>query len=367
MSANRRGLLVSSAPFVHVRESTTTLVLLVLICLVPSLGWAVFLFGVDVLLIVGLSAVAAVATEASLNLLRGRRTLLDGTALLTGVLIGFSMPPSAPLHVPILSSVFAIAVVKWSFGGLGSNWMNPAMAGVVFSHINWPGSLSTWKAPRFLTGVDGVSAVTPLGLLRNASGHVEGLPMDLLRDAGYRISGLDKGITAWLNDVPLSRLGARLPEGYVDLALGIRPGSLGEMAGLFLLIGSIILIARRAVRWEIPAACAAVFGVLVRLFGTGSEPLFSGDVLFALFTGSFLLVTFFCATDPVTSPMSRPGLILYGSGVGALVFLFRRFGAGPEGTAYAVILMNCLVSWMDAVLPAAGFRGRGERLPGGAG
>lgn len=367
MRDSRKGLLVSSAPFVHVRESTTTLVLLVLLCLLPSLGWAVFLFGIDVLLIVGASAAAALATEASLNLLRGRRTLMDGTALLTGVLIGFSMPPSAPLYVPILSSVFAIAVVKWSFGGLGANWMNPAMAGVVFSHINWPGALSAWKAPRFLTGVDGVSAVTPLGLLRNASGQFEGLPMDLLREAGYRISALDKGITAWLNEGLLSGLGVRLPEGYVDLALGIRPGSLGEMAGVFLLLGSIVLIARRAVRWEIPAACAAVFGVLVRMFGTGSEPLFSGDVLFALFTGSFLLVTFFCATDPVTSPMSRPALILYGSGVGALIFLFRRFGAGPEGTAYAVIIMNCLVSLMDAALPAAGYRGRNAGLTGGAG
>lgn len=363
MSSSRQGLSVSSAPFVHVRESTASLVLLILICLLPSLAWSVFLFGWDVLAIVGLSAVSAVSAEAFLGFLRRRNTLLDGTALLTGLLIGFSMPPSVPLHIPILSSIFAIAVVKWSFGGLGANWMNPAMAGVVFAHINWPGALDAWKAPRFLTGVDGVSSVTPLGLLRSASEHAEGLPMDLLREAGYRISGLDKVVTARLNQGLLSGLGVRLPEGYVDLALGIRPGALGEMAGLFILLGSLLLIARRVVRWEIPASLTLTFGVLVRIFGTGSEPLFSGDVLFAFFTGSFLLVAFFCATDPSTSPMSRPGLLLYGAGIGILIFLFRRYGSGPEGSAYAVIIMNCLVSLLDAALPAAGFRRRKAGSP----
>ncbi|HOX12916.1 MAG TPA: RnfABCDGE type electron transport complex subunit D [Spirochaetia bacterium] len=358
MKSNRQGVLVSAAPFIHVRESTASLMLLIITCLLPSLAWSVFLFGSDVLVIVGVSVASAMAAEAGLSLVRRPGTLMDGTALLTGLLIGFSMPPSVPLYIPILSSVFAIAVVKWSFGGLGANWMNPAMAGVVFSHVNWPGALNSWKAPRFLTGVDGVSSVTPLGLLRSASENVEGPPMDLLREAGYRISSLDKALTARLNEGILSGLGARLPEGYVDLALGIRPGSLGEMAGLFLLAGSIILVARRVVRWEIPAACALVFGILVRLFGTGSEPLFSGDVLFAFFTGSFLLVTFFCATDPSTSPMSRPGLLLYGSGVGALIFLFRRYGAGSEGSAYAVIIMNCLVSLLDSALPAARSRRR---------
>lgn len=365
MSSNRQGLLVSFAPFVHVRESTTTLVLLILLCLMPSLAWSVFLFGGGVLVIVGASVFSAMLTEASLNLLRKRNTLLDGTALLTGLLIGFAMPPAVPLHIPILSSIFAIAVVKWSFGGLGANWMNPAMAGVVFSHINWPGALSGWKAPRFLTGVDGVTSVTPLGLLRSAAEQAEGLPMDLLRDAGYRITNLDRSVTAWLNERVLSALGARLPEGYVDLAIGIRPGSIGEMAGLFLLAGSVVLIARRVVRWEIPAACAAAFGILVRLFGTGSEPLFGGDVLFAFFTGSFLLVLFFCATDPTTSPMSSPGLVVYGTGIGALMYLFRRYGSGSEGSAYAVVIMNCLVSFLDSVLPAAGFRRRAAGLQGG--
>ena len=364
MSSGGQSLQVSSSPFVHVRESTATLILLILICLLPSMGWAVFLFGWSVLLIVGASAAAAMVTEAALNLVRKRNSLADGTSLLTGVLIGLAMPPSVPIFVPIISSIFAIGVVKWSFGGLGANWMNPAMAGVVFSHINWPGALAGWKAPRFLTGVDGVTSVTPLSLLRNASEKSEGLPMDLLREAGYRITDLDKVLTGHINDGLLSHLGARLPDGYVDLALGIRPGSIGEMAGVFLLLGSLVLIARRAVRWEIPAACSLAFGILIRIFGTGSEPLFSGDILFAFFTGSFLLVTFFCATDPVTSPMSRPGLVLYGSGIGTLIFLFRRYGAGPEGSAFAVIIMNCLVALLDSALPAAGLRKRRLGAPG---
>lgn len=356
MNNDNSNLVVASAPFVYVRPSTVSLVLLLMICLLPSLAWAVFLFGWTVLITVGVSAAAAMLTEAGLNLVRKRSTLADGTAMLTGVLIGFAMPPYVALYIPILSSVFAVGVVKWSFGGLGSNWMNPAMAGVVFSHINWPGALSGWKAPRFLTGVDGVTSVTPMSLLRNAAEHAEGLPLDLLRGAGYPITGLDRSVTGYLNNVLFSPLGSRLPEGYVDLAIGIRPGSIGEIAGLFLLIGSIVLIAKRVIRWEIPLACVIVFGSLVRLFGVGAEPLFSGDVLFAFFTGSFLLVVFFCATDPVTSPMSRTALIRYGAGIGALVFLFRRFGSGSEGTAYAVILMNCLVSLLDRMLPAASLR-----------
>ncbi|HSV55787.1 MAG TPA: RnfABCDGE type electron transport complex subunit D [Magnetospirillaceae bacterium] len=356
MRSSGTGLLVSSAPFVHVAQSTSSLVLLVLACLAPSLAWSIFIFGWNALSVVGVAAATAVLTEGALNALRRRNTLADGTALLTGILVGFSMPPMVPLFVPILSCVFAIGVVKWSFGGLGANWMNPAMAGVVFAHLNWPGSMAGWTAPRFLTGVDGVTSVTPLTLLRNASAKADGFPMDLLREAGYRVTELDRAITGRLNDILFARLGARLPEGYVDLALGIRPGAIGEIAGLFLLAGSLVLIARRVVRWEIPATCAAAFGILVRLFGTGSEPFLAGDVLFAVFTGSFLLATFYCATDPVTSPMSRTGLVLYGTGVGTLIFLFRRFGVGSEGTAFAVILMNCLVALLDSLLPASGYR-----------
>jgi len=330
VTVSNYGLIVSSAPFVHVKQSTASLVLVLLICLLPSLGWAVYLFGWSVLLTVGASILSAVVVEGSLNLLRKRATLRDGTAILTGVLIGFAMPPSVPLYVPVFSSAFAIGVVKWSFGGLGSNWMNPALSGIVFAHINWPGSLTGWKAPRLLTGVDGVTSVTPLSLLRNASAHAEGLPMDLLRGAGYTITRIDRTVTNYLNDFVFSHLGSRLPDGYIDLFLGIRPGSIGEVAGGFLLIGSLVLIARRVIRWEIPVSITVAYGILIRLFGLGAEPLFSGDIIFSIFTGSFLLVVFFSATDPVTSPMSRPAIVLSGVVIGALIFMFRRFSASSE-------------------------------------
>ena len=358
MTISDRGLIVSSAPFVHVKQSTASLVVLILLCLLPSMIWAIYLFGPYVLVTVGASVCSAMAAEGVLDLIRKRNTLMDGTAALTGVLIGFAMPPSVPVYVPILSSIFAIGVVKWSFGGLGSNWMNPAMAGVVFAHVNWPGALAGWKAPRLLTGIDGVTSVTPLSLLRSAASHTEGMPMDLLKGAGYTITQLDRTLTGHLNDAIFSHLGARLPEGYLDLFIGIRPGSIGEVAGAFLLIGSLVLIARRAIRWEIPVFIVAAFGVLVRIFGLGAEPLLSGDVLFAFFTGSFLLVVFFSATDPVTSPMSRTALMIYGAGIGVLMYLFRRFGSAPEGSAYAVVIMNCLVPFLDSAFPASGIRRR---------
>lgn len=356
MTSPDQRLIVSSAPFVHVQQSTSSLVSILLICLLPSLGWAIFLFGWQALFTVGVSVVSALIVEGVFCFLRKRPGLSDGTAVLTGVLIGFSMPPSVPLIIPILSAAFAIGVVKWTFGGLGANWMNPAMAGVVFAHVNWPRALVSWKVPRMLAGVDGVTAVTPLSLLKDVAKHSEGMPMDLLRGTGYPATPLDQRVTGYLNDALFSRLGSRLPEGYIDFAVGMRPGTIGEVAGLFLLVASLILIARRVIRWQIPASIALTFGALVRIFGLGVEPLYSGDLLFAFFTGSFLLVIFFSATDPVTSPMSAPAIALYGAGIGALMFLFRRFGSESEGSAYAVIIMNCLVPLLDSLFPASGAR-----------
>jgi electron transport complex protein RnfD len=160
-------------------------------------------------------------------------------------------------------------------------------------------------------------------------------------------------VTDTLNGLVFSHLGASLPSGYIDLLFGNRLGAIGELSGILILAASIILLARRMIRWELPTSIVGSFALFVWIFGglPFGEGFFTGDVLFSLLTGSFLLVAFFMATDPVTSPSSRWGMIVYGTGVGALTFLIRIFGSAPEGSAFAVLIMNCVAPLLERNLP----------------
>ena len=198
--------------------------------------------------------------------------------------------------------------------------------------------MSAWVGPRHLARVAGVSGATPLDLARTNG-------IDFLSAVGARSSGIDSSLTEALNRGIFSPLGADLPRGYIDLLIGNKAGALGELSAILILAASILLISRKTIRWEIPASIIACFALLTWVFGglPAGSGFFAGDVLFSVLTGSFLLVAFFMAPDPVTSPSSRAGMILYGAGIGAISFLFRAFGASPEGSAFAVILMNCAV------------------------
>lgn len=340
-------MLVGPAPHIHVRQSSSSLAWGTSLVLAPALLWGIYCFGLDAILPVAAALAAALVGEALVGLVRGRMTLGDGTAFLTGLLIGLSMPPAVPLLIPVAASLFAVCLVKGSFGGLGSNWMNPALAGLVFALLDWPSSMGTWALPRQLAGVAGVSGATPLGFVhsRILGGSASGGMLNILGSAGYQATPFDAGVTGALNDFFFGRLGASLPSGYIDLLVGNKAGSIGEISGLLLLIGSIILVSRRMIRWEIPASMLFVFSAFVWTFG--GLPLgtgfFSGDVLFALLSGSVLLVAFFMATDPVTSPCTRGGMVLYGACIGALTFALRQFGSNAEGVAFAVVIMNCFV------------------------
>jgi electron transport complex protein RnfD len=198
-----------------------------------------------------------------------------------------------------------------------------------------------------MTGIAGISGATPLGFTR---AHVQAAiagsgPMDILAANGMKFTDIDASVTEALNNGLFGRLGADLPSGYIDLLLGNKGGALGELSAILILAASILLISRKMIRWEIPASIVGSFALLTWVFG--GLPLgngfFAGDVLFSILSGSFLLVTFFMAPDPVTSPSSRKGMLMYGIGVGILTFVLRAFGASAEGTAFAVILMNCCV------------------------
>ncbi len=319
---------ISTSPQVHSRGSTRSVMLWVIVALLPAGAWSVFLFGLRPLLVTLVSVLSAAACEALLNAAFKRpQTIGDFSAVVTGLLIGYNMPPDVPLFIPAAASVFAIAVVKWSFGGLGANWMNPALAGRVFVFFSWGTAMTRWTLPRLSGAADAVAGATPLGSVKVALGSlppgVDG-PIPLLESAGMPIT-------------------------HLDVFLGKMPGSLGEMSAALLIAGGLLLVILKIVNWEIPLAYLGSFALLVWAFdgmqyGAGA---FSGDVVFHLCSGGLMLGAWFMATDMVTSPLTRRGRWIFGLGCGFFTFVIRRFGNLPEGVSLAIIFMNILTPLID--------------------
>jgi len=336
------------APHMHEGSTTAGMIFSVVLCLLPAGLWGVLLFGPRALYVLSVSVGASLLSELVLSGLFLRRfTLADGSALLTGLLLGYSLPPAVPLFIPAVASFFAIAVIKLTFGGLGRNWMNPALGARVFVMFSWTGPMTRWVAP--LAAPDALSGATPLGMVKAALAQpVAGArgPLELLL-AGLQPAGLKAG---FLPDL-LQRLERITPAGYGQLALGTLAGSIGEGSALLLALGSIYLFVKRIIAWEIPAAYLGSFSLLAWSlgglpFGAG---LFRGDAAFHLLSGGLALGALYMATDPVTSPLRRPGRILFGLGCGGLTFLLRAWGSQPEGVALAIILMNMLVPLLNRI------------------
>lgn len=315
-------LLVTNSPQFHHPQSTRSIMWTVSLCLLPAGIWGIYIFGLRALVVTLAAIVAAVATEYLLGLIRDENTVSDGSAFLTGLLIGFNMPPAVPVYVVVVASVFAIAVVKWTFGGLGANWMNPALAGRVFVFFSWTGGMTTWTLPH-TGGADAVTGPTPLGSIKTG------------------LSSIGDGITG-----PMDLLSAEgVPVSYMDLFMGRIPGCIGEVSALLLVVGGLYLLIRRIANWEIVVSYLGSFALLVWLFGgfRYGQGMFSGDLLFHLFSGGLMLGVFFMATDMVTSPLTSKGMIVYGLGCGFMTYLLRFFGSVPEGVSLAIIFMNIFV------------------------
>ncbi len=344
----------SSNNFPHIFSWKTSAraVWICILTLIPAMGWSIMLFGSRALLIWTIAALAAVVSEFLINLLVKRKTLMDGTALLSGLLIASAMPPTIPLYIPAISSAFALVVIKGLFGGLGSNWMNPALGGIAFAFINWPVAMKNYILPGIIAGVDGLSAATPITFARSLAPS-EGVDILLrMQQSGFPTSSFDRKFTDFLNTSIFDHLGSHLPSGYLDLLLGLKPGALGDCALLFFLAGSIILFTVKIARFEAPLAMILSFSVLIKIFGadlSGNE-LLQGNLFFSLCTGSFLFCSFYCVTDPVTSPLTTFGLLLYGLLIGLICFLFYSWGRVVEGSAFAIIIANIFVPWIDKLL-----------------
>jgi H+/Na+-translocating ferredoxin:NAD+ oxidoreductase subunit D len=311
---------VSVSPHVKSRESVEKIMWTVVACLLPPLILSVFIFGLQTLIITLISVISCVATEAiSQKFLHRPITIRDGSAVITGLLMAYIIPPGVPYWIPILGAIMAIYVAKHLLGGIGFNIFNPALIGRAFLLATFPVAMtSAWLTPirdaavfKYMgTGIDAVSTATPLYVLKH-----------------YGMAAV------------LEKFGS-LSTIYGDFFIGWRPGCIGETSALLLLIGGIYLLYKKYITWHIPISVIVSVSFFTWVFG--GEKLFTGNPLLAVLSGGVILGAFFMATDYVTSPTQKTGKLIFGAGVGALTVLIRLKGGYPEGVCYAILLMNPL-------------------------
>ena len=315
---------VSISPHIRSEESTAKIMWTVAACLTLPLLMSVLVFGIQTLIITAVSVVSCVAVEAiSQKALKQPVTVNDGSAVITGMLMAFVIPPGVPYWVPILGAVMAIYIGKHLMGGIGYNIFNPALLGRAFLLATFPVAMtSAWLLPveemaifTYLRGIDGVTAATPLQVLQQG------------------------GMEAFIQEfgTPSSI--------YWQFFLGWRPGSIGETSGLLIVLGGVFLIYKGYITWHTPTAVIVSVALLTWMFG-GKE-LFTGDPILAVLSGGVLLGAFFMATDYVTTPINPTAKLIFGTGVGALTVLIRLKGGYPEGICYAILLMNPLTPALE--------------------
>lgn len=302
---------VSSSP--HIRSSMTTSSIMrdVLIALVPALISSVFFFGLRSVFLTVLSVIFCVGFEFLWQKITKKEvTISDGTAMVTGVLLAFNLPVTAPWWLVLIGSFFAIIIVKQFFGGVGNNFINPALAGRAFLLASWPVLMTHWVLPfeHIHNMADTVSSATPLAILKNP-------------EIGYLPS---------LSDMFIGNIG----------------GCLGETSAIALLLGGLYLVLRKVISIKIPLTYILTVAVLTFIFpSAGLSSLDSA--LYNISCGGLMLGAIFMATDYVTSPITKKGQLIMGLGCGILTFVIRRFGGYPDGVTYSILIMNVATPLID--------------------
>jgi electron transport complex protein RnfD len=328
----------------------------VLLALVPATLFDLWLFGWPAVFLFLLSIGSSLGAEA-LCLRIGNRplqpTLSDGSAVLTGWLLAMSLPPWAPWWVAVLGAVFAIPLAKHVFGGLGQNVFNPAMVARVALLVSFPVQMTLFVAPHplFAAGSPGFAEALSITF-----GHGTLDTMSAASALGFVKTELSRG-------VPVGESVRHVPD-LMDLALGAKPGSMGETSALLVLLGGLVLLARRIISWHIPVAVMTTVFVMGTVFNAVDPARFAPGT-FHLLSGATFLGAFFIATDYVTSPVSKKGQLVFGFGVGLLTWVIRTFAGYPEGMAFAVLLMNALTPIIDQQFRPRVFgrTSKGEPLP----
>lgn len=344
---------VVSSPQIRGSLSTGKIMLYVILALLPAAIWGVFQFGPYALLVLAVSVAASVLGEGLVCLIRKKNTLSDGSAVLTGLLVGMNMPPSVPIYIPVTASLVSVIVFKAVFGGLGCNIINPALGGRLFAFFSWSSAMFSFQTPRaFLSAAtgtaDAVTSATPLTVLKSAAPEYAGAvanEMELLPLKQYPVTVWDTAVTDRMN----AWLDQSFCYGYFDAFFGMKGGCIGEISAFLLLLGGLFLLGKRIIRWEIPVAFIGSFALLVWIFGglRAGTGFFSGDPLYQILTGGLMLGAFFMATDMVTSPFRSGSMLLFGVGCGLLTFLIRFYGSFPEGVSLAIVFMNLTVPMLD--------------------
>lgn len=309
-------LLVSPPPHVHAPVSTKSLMRDVVIALLPAVIVSVVFYGLGEIVVLATSVISCVLIEYLITrfLLKKPSTICDYSAAVTGILLALNLPYTTPWWVVFIGALFAIGVVKMTFGGLGQNIFNPAIAGRVFLLVSFPSYMTKWQMPQGLFGLDAVTGSTPLGMI--TEGLAKGLPVPEIMSA----NGLS----------------------YSQMLFANLGGSVGEISALALLAGFVYLLVRRVIKPHITLSIWGTVAAVSLIFWLINPDRFT-DPVFNLLTGGMILGSCFMATDYVTSPMTVKGGIVYGIGIGFITLMIRYFGSYPEGMSFAILIMNSVV------------------------
>ena len=310
-------LIATSSPHIRAAENTRSIMLDVIIAMMPALIWAIVKFGFRALTLTAVSVVGCMFFEWGYRkLLKKPQSIGDLSAVVTGMLLAFVCPPTLPYWMIIIGAFFAIVVVKQLYGGIGCNFLNPALAGRAALLASYATAMTTWAVPMsklsaFGSNADAVTSSTPLAMMKN-------------------------GDFATLTST----------YSVVDMFLGRVGGSLGEVSALMLLLGGVYLVIRKVISWHIPVAYIATVAILTLIAAPAG---ISGVdyMLYNVFGGGLMLGAIFMATDYATSPVTKPGQIIFGIGCGLLTCFIRRFGSYPEGVCYSIMIMNCTTWLLD--------------------
>lgn len=305
-------LIVSLSPHIHGGDSIQKNMYGVIIALLPAFVVSLLYFGLGALVVTLTAVLSCVFFEWAISkylLKKDTTTITDGSAALTGLLLAFNLPSNLPIWIIIIGSLFAIGVGKMSFGGLGNNLFNPALTGRIFLLISFPVQMTSWPEYGQLAAyTDATTGATPLAIMKGVIKGAPGVSLDQLPDA-------------------------------FTMLLGMHGGCIGEVSALALLIGLVFMLTKKIITWHIPASIFASVFILSGIMYVVNPTLYVSP-LTQLLSGGLMLGAIFMATDYVTSPMTKKGMIIYGVCIGILTVVIRSFGAYPEGVSFAIFIMN---------------------------
>ena len=328
MAINR--LTVSMSPHDHGKDSVKKIMFGVVIAMIPALLVSIYYFGFDAIRVNLIAIASCIFFEWLIQklFLKGKITVVDGSAIVTGMLLAFNVPSNLPWWIIVIGSLVAIGIAKMTFGGLGNNPFNPALVGRVFLLISFPVQMTSWPKVSVLNFAmtDATTGATPLAIVKE---------------------GLKNGET-------FSSIMNNMPHSYTDMFIGQMGGSLGEISAAALILGGLFMLFRKIITWHIPVSIIGTVAIFTGIL-YGIDPEKFANPLFHILTGGMLLGAIFMATDMVTSPMTHKGMLVFGVGIGVITVLIRVWGAYPEGMSFAILIMNAFVPLINKGFKPARF------------